>query len=220
MTLRYCIKCQEIVDDPDTFAQGDTIFHNTCRYSLLYFGAEPVKLSPKHILDQYDVSHNNSPIENFTGNSYITNTSNSLTLAIVECKDMLKHQPENIEALLHLLKLHRTQHNSTEFISTAHTLLKLKPEHEETNLILGQHYRAIKDTLVAKKHIDTVLQQNPHNTVALELQGFMQLEDKDLEASYKSFMELHPLLKSEEDKTRIRQVIRNLQTEIDTQKKG
>ena len=219
MTLRYCIKCHKIVDDPDTFAQGDTVFHNTCRYSLLYFGAEPVKLSPKHILDQYDVSHNNSPIENFTGNAYITNTSNSLTLAIVECKDMLKHQPENVEALLHLLKLHRTQHNSTEFISTAKTLLKLKPAHEETNLLLAQHYRSIKDNLVATAHIDTVLKNNPLNTIALELQGFLQLENKDLESSYKSFMELHPLLKREDDKARIRQVIRNLQTEIDTQLK-
>lgn len=215
MTLRYCVKCRQIVDDPDTFVQEGTVYHNTCRYSLLYFGAERAYLSPKQVLEAYDKTHVSSPLETFQGKAYISNTSNSLSLAILECQDMLKHKPDSVSALKHLLKLYRTQGNVTEFLETADRLLSYVPNDSDTRLILAQHYKAKENYEEATAHLTVILEQDPTHPQAMELMGFIQMRLQSYSQAYTTFMDLTHMQKDAFEKDRLRTILRHLQNEIE-----
>lgn len=102
MTLLYCVKCDESYDDGNTDYDGLGKLCPVCKQVLKYFGRESTRLSPIEIIKEYDAEHEYRPLLDFKGTTFTDRTRVQLDLSIMECEDMLKHDPDNIDAKYHL----------------------------------------------------------------------------------------------------------------------
>jgi predicted Zn-dependent protease len=102
MTLLYCVKCDESYDDGNDVYDGLGKLCPVCRNVLKYFGREKGSLSAIEIIKEYDREHPYSPMQDFRGVSFTDRTRIQLDLSIMECEDMLTHDPDNIDAKYHL----------------------------------------------------------------------------------------------------------------------
>jgi tetratricopeptide (TPR) repeat protein len=102
MTLLYCVKCAESYDDGNQEYDGIGKLCPVCKDVLKYFGRESTQLSPLEIIKEYDAEHEYRPLEDFKGTTFTDRTRIQLDLSIMECEDMLTHDPDNVDAKYHL----------------------------------------------------------------------------------------------------------------------
>lgn len=102
MTLLYCVKCDESYNDGNTTYDGIAKLCPVCKGILKYFGRESSLLSPIDIIKEYDLEHVYSPVSDYKGALFTDRTRIQLDVSVIECEDMLMHDPDNIDAKYHL----------------------------------------------------------------------------------------------------------------------
>ena len=107
MTLRYCLRCKGIIESRHAVHHEDRSFCPKCSRPLLYLGHESSSLSSQDLLKQYDILHPYNPIQDYKGvyKTYISYGAVGDS-ALLECEDILKHDPYDKDALFFMAKHH------------------------------------------------------------------------------------------------------------------
>ncbi|MBH37630.1 hypothetical protein CL658_01195 [bacterium] len=103
MSLRYCLSCKKICDKQTTLVSTQVFQCHTCRKPLVYFGREEGSISIESVLADYDALNPYNPIADFKG--IIKDYENpQIDMGVIECEEILKHDPDNQESLRYLSK--------------------------------------------------------------------------------------------------------------------
>ena len=208
MNLRYCIRCEE------------TYFCDErpcpiCNRKLYYFGRERVSLSPINILIEYDKKHPYNPLHDFKGiyiNEIITP---EVDASILECEDVLKHKPDEPNALFYL---GMTYFSRKEFLKAKHyleQLVALKPNNEQPYQRLADIYtdegetdKAIAQLLFLKQHVS-------EDWALHDKLGRAYLQKGDSKKALSAFVQAYRQCKDEERKKSLKEVLRKISTTIE-----
>lgn len=107
MSLRYCSRCKDVVDDGHCVKHDGLFGCPQCHQELIYLGRESASLSSLDLLEAYDMLHPYNPVQDYQG-VYKTYASYGLPndVSLLECEDILKHAPGDKDALLFMAKHH------------------------------------------------------------------------------------------------------------------
>jgi tetratricopeptide (TPR) repeat protein len=110
MKLLFCIQCQQGVYDIQSLTNDQGLFFcPSCQKPLYYLGREIATLSPISAFEEYDSKHwLTDKLSQFKGK--VSNyTSFPVDHDIMECEELLRHNPDNTEALFHLGMLYKSR---------------------------------------------------------------------------------------------------------------
>ena len=126
---KYCLHCEKIQKCTPTHPHN-IHYCITCKKGLIYFGRESVKLSSPSILKLYDETHAfNTKKHAKKPINYILPQPN---MQLLECEDILKHQPDNDMALIFLTTYYWSINNISEASYYMKRLQKYFPKLQKT----------------------------------------------------------------------------------------
>ena len=210
MTLLYCVKCDESYDDGNDVYDGLGKLCPVCKNVLKYFGRESSKLSPIEIIKEYDVNHPYAPIMDFKGETYTDKTRMQLDLSIIECEDMLKHDPENIDAKYHLAIYEMAKGDLKRAQGLLEEIVALSPKESEP-------YKRLVFVYILLEHPDLALElvskfKSDHESVWYnETMGKIHMLYRDQKKAMTYFVRAYKHCKDEAKKERIKQVLKRVQ---------
>jgi tetratricopeptide (TPR) repeat protein len=209
INLYFCKKCKEIVDAKKASSRGRHPSCAKCKSYLFYFGRESAKISAESILTVYDESNEFNPLATYEKNVYTDLNKPYSPTDILECEDMLLHQPENLEALEFLAKHYASSNQLNSAERYALKLIKIYKRHHAANTILTdiyiyqkKHNKAsltLRNCLVSKK-----------TSRDFERLGFCFLHMTDIENAFEAFTRSLKLATSKDSIRRITNVIEKL----------
>ena len=208
MTLRYCESCKHSVSSEKSLLINGQYYCLICNKTLLYFGREEASLSLQDVLDEYDMLHPYKPLADYDG-TYKTFLSPDVNASLLECDDVLAHDPNNKDALMYKSKYdwsNGVQDRSLEYAQQAadhHRLDIASLYHYVILLIANQCYQGMQDVL---------------DDYESELDGFYFMHHKaiaflglkDLKQALVFFYKSYALCSHNDRKFKIKQVIRQL----------
>jgi tetratricopeptide (TPR) repeat protein len=148
--LLYCLHCNKGVYQAQAIAGGDGTKCPKCKKLLIYLGREEAQVSPKDILAHYDQTHPYRPTEKLTGKSG-TFRPIIMDTEMMECEEMLVHNPQNVEALYHLAMIYKTRYQLTLSKDYFNKILI----HENTHL---EALRQLAHISMIESQFDTAIQ--------------------------------------------------------------
>lgn len=188
MTLRYCFKCSTTFDESKSLAVNKEYYCYSCKERLIYFGAEQWSLSSDELLASYDAEHVFDPVSDYVGvyKDYQTNTGD---IRLLECDDILKHNPTNKEALVYLAKDAFSKGSPKRTIHLYNKIHYADLEKSDisfyTSFLFSQHeYKELID-FVSQDFLD-ILEFDKYHYLAIAYMGLHQFEDA-LQFFYKGY---------------------------------
>jgi tetratricopeptide (TPR) repeat protein len=209
MTLFYCKKCKKAVDDKRPQYDGQKKICPTCSQRLYYFGKESVRISPEDVIKEYDKHHEYRPLRDFSGEYYHDESRSLANTTLLECEDMLIHDPTNIKALSHMGTYEMSQGN----LERAEYWLEkvIAQEHSEPAIYKRLIYVYIhRGRPIKAEQLLARFEAQESSLTYLETKGKIDLLKKDYTKALDTFKRALDLCKDEEKKRDILTCISNI----------
>ncbi len=214
MALRYCQQCHKIIDDHGKVPLDKKINCKECHTQLLYFGKATVQLSPQEILAAYDQQNPYDPIKQFTG-TYQNELTPMVSMEVLECEELLKYNPSNIQALHYLARYHTTQ----KAFLTARSYIQQWLASDPNALEAWQLKVAIEvynqDWNEALKALNQLQQLDSDNPIIDLNRGRIALQQNQIKEGVQYFYKAYINARSETEKKQFEKIIQHLTTILD-----
>ena len=213
MSLRYCVSCKTICGQNNTVISEELYRCSTCKKVLIYFGREEASISIDAILAEYDALHPYNPLKDFKGT--VKDYENPPTnIAIIECEEILKHDPNNKEALRHLSKHFWAQKNIQKSLDYMNKLNQINSVLSDDIvyyvrlLLIQKEYQSIIDLM--KKYEDKITKFLFYHYLAISYLGLNLFND-----ALTYFYQAYYCCDDEDRKKKIKKMIRYLNSILD-----
>lgn len=210
MITRYCPVCDKVssVESIIYHRQHTSCF--ICKKPLIFLGREKVSLSVQEIFDQYDATHDFNPLKDYKG-MYKVYGSQESQIRLLECEDVLLHNPENRDALIYISK---NFWRKGQF-KLAKEYVKRIFSYHSVNQNELVHYITVLFSLKQFKSIIAVINKSKillddfyyYHSLAMAYLGL-----KNRSNALKCFYKTYSLCKDAKRKEKIKQVIKQLST--------
>jgi len=206
INLFYCKRCKLIIESKNALILQNKNACPKCKRILFYFGREKANISAPDILKDYDENNEINPLQAYVGQYYTDLNKATQNTEMLECEDILRHDPENKEALEFLAKqaISASQFNSAK--GYAQRLFDIDQNHYQANQILSDIYIYHRQFSPAIKHIrNCLLQKKGHRS--FERLGYCFLKIEDPKNAFEAFARALKHAKSPEAIARISGVL-------------
>ncbi|MBG91281.1 MAG: hypothetical protein CL521_05635 [Actinobacteria bacterium] len=208
MALKYCVKCQVIIDDEALNSQTKTLCP-TCKEGLMYFGREDVVLSTQEVLDAYDDTHLYNPVQDYQGiHKQVPKQMDPV--ALLECEDILANEPMHQGALLFLGKHCYSERAFERSKLLFESLVKIDPGTDLYYRYLADityHLGNYKACLI---HLQYLSKQSVLKSQTQEKQGIVYLKMSQYKKSLDAFILAHQQAEEGQRKDFLIKVIQSL----------
>jgi len=209
MAILYCRKCEKEYQPKQTIVHRNNFYCPICKNQLNYFGREKSVISHKKRLDHYDEIMPNAREAKLTG--HVVHYSNvHINTLILECRDALKHNPNNIEALLSLAKLYQSQKEVTKALENLSKILTIDPTHQLTRQLSAEIYLTEKNYPKAIEQLEAIKDIDPNDEQIHINLGIAHYQNKNLQKSLNSFITASEVCKNEASIEKIDAYIKKL----------
>ena len=213
MSLRYCLACKKICDDFNALVNNESYQCPTCKKPLIYFGREQASISIESILTEYDALHPYNPVKDFQG--VAKDYSNPQTnIGLIECEEILKHDPNNQEALRHLSKHFWAQgliQKSLDYMNKLNQINSVISDdiiYYVSLLLIQKEYQSITNLVI--KYQELITPFLLHHYLAVSYLGLNQFQD-----ALTQFYQAYHSCDDEDRKKKIKKMIRYLNSILD-----
>ena len=213
MSLRYCLQCKKITADEQAVLNRGHYFCPGCKNPLTYFGKEDVSLSTPDLLAAYDATHKKSPVESFHGH-YENYFTPKVDLEILECEGIIKNDPQNIGALMHLSILYKSRNELEKAKSYLLKVFKVDDEYVDAHkhfadiLLCEGHFKEARSALEILVLIENETVDNMFNL------GVAHMCIGELEKALECYEKSVKLCVKKERKDTINQVIEQVKESL------
>jgi len=205
--ILFCIKCEKTVHLINPLNRYPSC--SICHQPVLMFDKETAKISSKNLLDQYDQSHPYNPLGDYKG-KYQHFPSPANNVEILECEDILKRNPNHIEALGHLAHLYLRENDYQKSRMLFEKMILLEPDNQNVLKQLAYLYKKQKDYKKSLDQVKKLLKLFPQQPGYLENAGILYLHLSRHADAVRCFIKAYQLYKVAEKKERVRQILNKL----------
>ena len=181
-----------------------------CRSPLVYFGKESAKLSSQEVLDRYDQMNPDDPILQLSGIMSTNYFRPNVSLDRLECEELLAHNPKNIDALLHLGKLHLSEKLFLQAYRCFEKIVSVQPAHVSARqLMIGVllHQEKWDQAMQLLQVLQKIVPRNP---MVYAHMGRVLMKQKQWLVALQHFYLAHSYAVSAAMKTQYQQVIQHI----------
>ncbi|RAP33197.1 hypothetical protein DID77_03480 [Candidatus Marinamargulisbacteria bacterium SCGC AG-439-L15] len=169
MGLRYCKNCNRVEKASWGIRQGEDIYCRKCKSPMEVFDSEASKVSSKLKLASYDLLNEEKDPLQLDGKSAIYGSSKPDPV-IIQCEDVLKVNPNNVEAHFTLAKALMTEKKEARAKQHLFIVLDLDPDHKEAQTLakkwfpkeFRQQIGSIQEVDMLGKDLDELLDLGVH----------------------------------------------------------
>jgi tetratricopeptide (TPR) repeat protein len=161
----YCNNCAKGMAEADALGIDGWLCCPKCHVILVDAGEEEGVVSPQEKIAKYD-EKNKGKKSSFEGRGVIY-TDPQIEKDILDCKDTLKYQPDNIEALMHLGKLYKTVHDYQAAKPVFEAIIELAPHDNQAYQNIADIYMQLHDYGKVGDVLEKMLENDPKNETIL-----------------------------------------------------
>ena len=210
MKLLYCLQCQKGVYDRDALGDGVATYCPTCKKGLIYLGRENATISPQSKLSEYDAEHMmRDYLAPFKGKT-VNYPSYPIDHDVMECEELLRHNPSNTEALFHLGMVYKSRAKLDLATHYFKQIIKVDPDHIDAHrqlahisMVQAKYTQALDYLKAIQNHPDTKPLDHFHLAVA-----YYFTQQKDL--AIQELTTLNRTLVDEDMKTQVETLLGQL----------
>lgn len=189
MKLLYCLQCQK---------------------GLIYLGRENATISPQSKLSEYDAEHMmRDYLAPFKGKT-VNYPSYPIDHDVMECEELLRHNPSNTEALFHLGMVYKSRAKLDLATHYFKQIIKVDPDHIDAHrqlahisMVQAKYTQALDYLKAIQNHPDTKPLDHFHLAVA-----YYFTQQKDL--AIQELTTLNRTLVDEDMKTQVETLLGQL----------
>jgi len=183
MGLQFCQQCRKIYPIRNAVLHEDVHYCLKCKIPLIDLGKEDVALSKPGQIAHYDLLHTNEDTTPAPTKRPKIYKSSKVDLTLLDLKDTLKQNPDNVDALFTLGKHWYTGGDLKKAKACFMKILEIDPNHAEAQQMLAKKFKA-------KKKASAIFAGTPDDVDSLSQLASTYLQKNDPEKAKEVFLHI------------------------------